>query len=190
MAIADGVTLEAQERPIRGKIGRERKLKGAVRPAGRSLWLQPEQATHGGQDYAIGRKQLMRHGELAGEIAISIHQFRDSAGRGKPDELRDATPNGKTGERESVAVLRPGSKSAHERPRGAVVVTQGIVERVGIGEPAHTPVRGEAGLGKDGGRRSGLLRIHLIGESKQHAGPDANQIRAMSVSGDAKRKSM
>src|SRR5579859_4146173 len=79
-AVADGVTLESQEGPVRGQIRRKGDLERAVRLAGRSRCFQPEHAAHSGQDYAIGRKQLMRHGEFAGEIAIAVHQFGDSAG--------------------------------------------------------------------------------------------------------------
>src|SRR5579859_1274461 len=139
-AVADGVTLESQERPVRGQI-RKGDLERAVRPAGRSRCFQPEHAAHSGQDYAIGRKQLMRHGEFAGEITIAVHQFGDTSGRGKSGELRDAAPNGKTGKRETVAILRPGGESAHERPGGAVVVTQGVIERILVGEPADAPIR-------------------------------------------------
>src|SRR5271169_1112674 len=106
----------------------------------------------------------MRHRELPWKIAVSIHQLRNPARGGEPGELRDAAPNGKARERKPMAILRPRCESAHEWPGRPVVVTQRLVERMLVGQPAHTPIGSEIRLGKDSGCGSSLFRIDLIRE--------------------------
>src|SRR5271165_1371445 len=128
--------------------------------------------------------------KFAGQIAIAVHQFRYTPGRGEAGKLREAGPNGESGERQPLAVLRPSGKSAHERPCSSVVVAQGIVETMLVGQPTHAPISGEVGLGKDSRRCSSLLRLDLIRDSQQYTWPNTDEIGAMAIGAQTENESV
>ncbi len=75
--------------------------------------------------------------------------------------------------RACVVVERPAREAGHERPHGAHVVVQGIVERVVAGEHEGTPVCDEAVRGEGVEVLAGVLLVEQV-ERQRDGWPDGD----------------